>query len=821
MSNLVALNALKGAAGATGSSGVFIDDIFSTYLYDGTGKSGGSTQTIVNGIDLAGKGGLVMSKNRDTTYHWGLTDTVRGVNKFLSTNDEDPQTTTTGDDQGITAFNNNGFTCGLDNAPGIINYDGSSNVRDSYVTYTFAKQEKFFDIITYTGTGSNQQISHNLGSVPGCIIIKRYSTGGTSEWNVYHRGIDLQSDASSGGPQNYRIRINVGNGRDSSVTSWQNFAPTDSIFKIGTHSDNNVDGASYVAYLFAHNETAFGVDGDASLIHCGSFFGNGSSTGPNVDLGWEPQWILLKNAEPSNNDEYWHIYDSMRGVDINGDDEYIRLGQNLAEQQQNRIRFLPTGFQLTNGNADINENGKRIIFIAIRRPDGYVGKERTGSELFHLDSTGAATHPAFASTQPVDMVMYRKHETHQNWYTGFRQLPGQEFTGPNHGNAISNFADMHFDHSLGWGKGGGWSSDYRSWAWTRGRGLDIVNYDGTGTHAGQSGQQWVKHNLGAVPEMIWCKTIESSENWSVGHKDLNSGNNPWHYRLVLNGTQAEGDDDWMFDDTAPTKTQFRVGEHNTTNKNGEKMIAMLFCSVDGVSKVGSYTGSNSDIDLNLGFAPRFLMIKPISITGDWHVFDTMRGIAAGDDPYMKFNLDQTQSGVDVIDPISNGIKILSNTAKGTNPNDGTTWSDNYSLSSGTFDYPVSRAHDGIQPSAGGWGDYAPYTRTSGNYITITLSLSVTVDSGHKVIVYTAYDSTCTVTVGGTTYTSSSGTKHEFANAGTLTQVTARGNSVNGRTYYQGVSVNGWLLVDGVSGGSNGGFDSTNKNGERYIYYAHA
>lgn len=197
------------------------------------------------------------------------------------------------------------------------------------------------------------------------------------------------------------------------------------------------------------------------------------------------------------------------------------------------------------------------------------------------------------------------------------------------------------------------------------------------------------------------------------------------------------------------------------------------------------------------------MIKPISITGDWHVFDTMRGIAAGDDPYMKFNLDQTQSGVDVIDPISNGIKILSNTAKGTNPNDGTTWSDNYSLSSGTFDYPVSRAHDGIQPSAGGWGDYAPYTRTSGNYITITLSLSVTVDSGHKVIVYTAYDSTCTVTVGGTTYTSSSGTKHEFANAGTLTQVTARGNSVNGRTYYQGVSVNGWLLVDGVSGGSNG------------------
>ena len=44
----------QGAAGNAGA-GVYVDDVFSTYLYDGTG----SAQTITNGIDLDGEGGLV------------------------------------------------------------------------------------------------------------------------------------------------------------------------------------------------------------------------------------------------------------------------------------------------------------------------------------------------------------------------------------------------------------------------------------------------------------------------------------------------------------------------------------------------------------------------------------------------------------------------------------------------------------------------------------------------------------------------------------------------------------------------------------------
>jgi hypothetical protein len=53
---------LQAAAGAAGAAeGAYIEDVFSTYLYTGNG----STQTITNGIDLAGEGGMVWIKRRD------------------------------------------------------------------------------------------------------------------------------------------------------------------------------------------------------------------------------------------------------------------------------------------------------------------------------------------------------------------------------------------------------------------------------------------------------------------------------------------------------------------------------------------------------------------------------------------------------------------------------------------------------------------------------------------------------------------------------------------------------------------------------------
>ena len=145
------------------ASQTYVDDVFSTYLYTGNG----STQTINNGIDLAGKGGLVWIKLRsgpNAVSNHVLFDTVRGAGRRLYTN------TTDAEFNGgniLTAFTSSGFT--IDASI----YNDSSNAP---VSWTFRKAAKFFDVVTYTGTGSATTIAHNLGSTPGCIIVKRTDT---------------------------------------------------------------------------------------------------------------------------------------------------------------------------------------------------------------------------------------------------------------------------------------------------------------------------------------------------------------------------------------------------------------------------------------------------------------------------------------------------------------------------------------------------------------------------------------------------------------------------------------------------------------------
>ena len=94
---------MMGAAGASGDK-VYVDDVFSTFLYEGNGTS----QTINNGIDVSGEGGLVWIKNREITASDHIfTDTERGTNTILESNRAREAQTKT---DMITSFNSNGFS---------------------------------------------------------------------------------------------------------------------------------------------------------------------------------------------------------------------------------------------------------------------------------------------------------------------------------------------------------------------------------------------------------------------------------------------------------------------------------------------------------------------------------------------------------------------------------------------------------------------------------------------------------------------------------------------------------------------------------------
>ena len=167
----------------------YVDDVFSTYLYYGNCPDNNlnTTQTITNGIDLAGEGGLVWLKHRTgllgSAPH-ALVDTERGVNKTIYSNSSQAQDAY--DD--VNAFNSNGFQLKGQGNAGCSNYGQGSTTTAKYTSWTFRKQKGFFDIVTYTGTGvAGKTVSHSLGSVPGCIMIKKTNSSSESDWVVYHR----------------------------------------------------------------------------------------------------------------------------------------------------------------------------------------------------------------------------------------------------------------------------------------------------------------------------------------------------------------------------------------------------------------------------------------------------------------------------------------------------------------------------------------------------------------------------------------------------------------------------------------------------------
>ena len=128
--------------------------------------------------------------------------------------------------------------------------------------------------------------------------------------------------------------------------------------------------------------------------------------------------------------------------------------------------------------------------------------------------------------------------------------------------------------------------------------------------------------------MIWVKNAHGSSDWAVYHMGANEGTTPQNYSLRLDHDGGNTTSSTYWNDTAPTKTQITLGTSGNVNGNGDDYLACLFSSVEGMSKCGYYSGSTSDTTVDLGFTPRFLMIKRADDTGDWLVFDYYRGLAS-------------------------------------------------------------------------------------------------------------------------------------------------------------------------------------------------
>jgi hypothetical protein len=488
--------------------------------------------------------------------------------------------------------------------------------------------------VTYAGdSSSSTQISHSLGSTPGFIVCKRTSTSGG--WAAYHASLGTGKYLSL-------------NGTHDAVTDSAFFPEvTDGFFRPGSDNDVNGSGFTYVAYLFASDAGGFGDDGSESIIKCGSYVGDGTSQ--EIDLGWEAQFVIAKRVSVTG---IWYAADSMRGE--------VTLAPNSANAEDNNpeIEYTARGFK-PKSNLDTLHT---YIYIAIRRP---MKTPESGTEVFGI-SEGGTTSPGFISSFPVDAAIGVGTDASNHYLSSRLTNKNYMLVTSTAAEAANSYFSYTFQNGYYDSTSGATELAYM---FKRATGFfDVVAYTGDGTYDGSYN---VNHNLTVAPEIIIAKSRSDADYWSVYHTGLTS--DTYQINMNLTGAQLNTGQSW-----GPISTTFKpqyAGNANySKNHSGRTYIAYLFATLAGVSKVGSYTGTGADLNVDCGFSAgaRFILIKRTDDTGDWYVWDSVRGIVAGNDPYLLLNTTAAQvTNTDYIDPLSSGFTVTSSAPAALNASGGT------------------------------------------------------------------------------------------------------------------------------------------------------
>ena len=643
------LNIIKGAAGAAGGEGLYVEEVFNTDLYDSNNTTG---PVINNGIDLATEGGLVWAKNRNQVGNsYSLSDSGRGKNTtyyYLGSDLQDGQGG--GGAGGISSFNSNGYTLSATASRGNQSTAGAENV-----SWTFRKAPGFFDVVTWSGNGDDTRtISHSLGCKPGMIVYK--ATNNVTDWWVWHKNL--------GANKYLRLNSDVAEGTDNNASveayKFGQYTPTDSDFKVGEW-DGNTNTVNYVAYLFADGDESgaqiFGKGGNESIIKCGLFSGTGFT-----NLGWEPQLILIK---PHTQSWGWEAYDNMRGMGLPGAASAgpgLYPNTNSKEIGGSSISFEAQGF--TQGTFGASYP---CVYIAIRR--GPMKTPEDATKVFDdvvYNGTGGA-HDVPISPSYADLVFYKRRNAADNWgwtsrLTGnLAHLTSNGAGAAPGSNAEANRAAddaLEYDVQSAFGLVGNSSGEvnysgesYISYSFKRAPGFfDVVCYNST-----NGSTQTISHNLGVAPELMIFKSRGVVNNWWIYHNDLGASK-----AIKLDGNAGAVTSATWLNNTAPTSSVFTLGSGGYANWNTTTYIAYLFASCPGICKIGTYTSDGEPQNIDCGFSAgaRFILIKRHDNNSDWYVFDAARGINSGNDPYVMLNRNDVETtNADCIDPYNPGFTV--------------------------------------------------------------------------------------------------------------------------------------------------------------------
>tara|TARA_R100001443_G_scaffold39472_1_gene52798 strand:- start:35 stop:2053 length:2019 start_codon:yes stop_codon:yes gene_type:complete len=636
-----------------------LDNVFSNYRY----KGNDSNQQITNGIDIGGDGGMIILKATSNSSSWNTMDTVQGANKYLKLNYNHAAATSPANDA-LKSFNSNGFTLG-DN----YNSENQSNVQ--FGSWTFKKTEKFFDVVQFSGdTSSDKSIAHNLGSVPGMIWIKR--TDDAASWCVWHKS--LANSGYSNGAKGF-LTLNSDSNNSINANGFQT-QPTSTHFSVNAnYGVMNGSGSTYIAYLFADSEAVFGPKGDQPIVKAGYFdLGTGgASSGQTtfIDLGFKPAVLIMKKI---SGDADWIWYDEKNRMPAWNDKQKLIInGENSSGNGNHPFENMSNastnssltgrGFRITNGWALAGGSGSgKYVYYAIAAETGVNSTPpEVANNIFTIDTgNGQNNLPIFDSNFPVDYALMRPKNSNSSWASFSRSIePNRLFTN------IKNSENTDWSGRINfkWNKGhmsnfSSFNSNYVSWMWKNCAGFESLAYKGI-----DANNSIIEHSLGAEPELIWVKTYNGNTyDWVAWSKYLDDGNDPYTKSLFLNTGSAE--DHQPFQIRGTSTTTVTLGNSGRVNELNKEYVMMLFSSISGISKIGYYTGdgtTNGSHEINVGFTPRFLIMKSINNAGDWYQFDTTRGFStSSNSPYLRLNeINSQYTSADTVRQTSTGFNLYS------------------------------------------------------------------------------------------------------------------------------------------------------------------
>lgn len=512
-------------------------------------------------------------------------------------------------------YANNGFYLDFSNG-GDLGNDVSGNNNDftnsnvSQSDDTPTNNQMIFNDLTSYGQSTlanagreTATLAFNSGSAYGTI----FTTGFYFEFSI--------NDPAQGGSGLVR----------SDVLDKSNVTPTqDGFIQIGQNGSVIVNGSTVGTFstFVANDIIGIWLSNSGDLFY--SVNGTTANSGSAVDTGIIGDWSAFASRFSSG-----------------GDPSPVKIFVSESELTY----AIPAGYKtLLSSNLPDSEVNDGSNYFA---PALYTGNASTQS------ITGVGFQPDLVWTKGRTTATFNNHLLHDSTRGATKFIQSNsvavETTAATaltsfdaDGFSIGSFDDLNTN-----------AVDYVAWCFKKKAGFfDIVGYTGNATN------RTIAHSLTVIPEMMIMKNLDNTNSWQVYHKDLTTSTG---YKLELDTTSAELTTN-VWNSTDPTTSVFSLGTSGAINGNADDYVNYLFASVEGFSKVGSYTG-NGNTDgpfVYTGFLPAFLLIKrtDVDTSSYWIVYDSSREAHNPIDSPLLANLNSVeQTGIYGVDLLSNGFKI--------------------------------------------------------------------------------------------------------------------------------------------------------------------